>query len=513
MQQPNLMQGITQQTLDAMKSALYGDLKKSVQLASGVMGVDLSGPAKIVMPRWTPFRNMIPRREGGFGLAYNWKAVANPVGSGINSMPWVPEGQRAQGMTYQGATKTATYVTLGIDDGLTYEAISASQGAGFENTEADFKLRLLQRLMMMEEGGIIGGNASLALGTPATPSLSASGTGATLPSATYSVIVVALTQEALAAANGWGVSYNAVLAAGLIQTRTITGLDGKTYTLNGGSSNKSAAATLAVTLGQTLSATVAPVTGAVAYAWFVGTAGSETLQQITGVNSVSISAPLTAGRQAATAITADCSRNSTLAFDGLLPTVMNSSNGAIVTTMATNNAGLTGGGDGGCVEIDTILQQMWDLYGLTPDYIAMNSQEQRNLKRKILTYAGASLVRGNQQIDNGQLNPLQIAAGSGVQLYFNPFTPTGDGTSGSVMPVIVHPLIPPGTILFGSRGLPPTWAGNNFDVPAEIRTRRDYYTVPWADTTRQRNQGVYSEEVLAVLVPQAFAVLTNIANL
>ena len=64
---------------------------------------------------------------------------------------------------------------------------------------------------------------------------------------------------------------------------------------------RSANATQAVTLGQTLFATAPLVNGAVAYAWYVGAAGSETLQAITTINSAAFSAPLTAGQQAATA--------------------------------------------------------------------------------------------------------------------------------------------------------------------------------------------------------------------
>ena len=134
---------------------------------------------------------------------------------------------------------------------------------------------------------ILGGNASLQLGTPAAPSLSASGSGATLPAATYSVIAVALTLE----------SYqNSSLASGVATTKTITGADGKTYVLSGGSSNKSSNATQAVTLGQTLFASVTPIQGAVAYAWYVGTVGNETLQAITTINSASFSASLAGGQ-------------------------------------------------------------------------------------------------------------------------------------------------------------------------------------------------------------------------
>src|SRR5438477_3583568 len=184
--------------------------------------------------------------------------------------------------------------------------------------------RLLQKLMLKEEMAILGGNASLQLGTPAAPSLSASGTGATLPAATYSVIAVALTLEGY---------QNSSRAAGVATIKTITGADGKTYVLNGGSSNKSANATQAVTLGQTLFASVASVTGAVAYAWYVGAAGSETLQAITTINSASFSAPLAGGQQAVSAITADNSANPNYAYDGLLTAAFKPGSDAYVKVM------------------------------------------------------------------------------------------------------------------------------------------------------------------------------------
>ena len=65
----------------------------------------------------------------------------------------------------------------------------------------------------------------------------------------------------------------------------------------------------------------ATVPGAVAYAWFVGTAGNESLQAITTLNSAAFAAPLAGSRQAAGAVTADYSRNSGIAFDGLLTTL------------------------------------------------------------------------------------------------------------------------------------------------------------------------------------------------
>lgn len=341
----------TKETLGLMKTSL----SKATTISSGLVAYDLQAPAKNLYPVITPLRNRIPRVARLHpGDAAHWKQVTSPVGSGFDSMGWVPEGQRAGTMTYSTATKTSSYVTIGEEDYLTFEAEAAAQG--FEDENSMVTLRVLQKLMRKEEIGLLAGNGGgVQLGTPGAPSLSASGSGATLPAATYSVIVVALTLE------GWK---NASLSGGVATTKTITGADSQTFTLNGGSSNKSSNTTQAITLGQTLSATVTAIQGAVAYAWYVGTAGSETLQAITTINSTTFSAALAGSRQAATAITADYSSNSGLAFDGLLTQALNSSNMAYVNTLATGTAGtgtaLTASGRGSVVEIDTMLQSMWE---------------------------------------------------------------------------------------------------------------------------------------------------------
>jgi hypothetical protein len=257
-------------------------------------------------------------------------------------------------MSYETANVSAPYITLGEEDYLTFEAESAAEG--FEDLNATVSMRLLQKTMRKEETGLLAGNSTLALGTPPAPTLAApANTGSTLPSGTYSVIVVALTLE------GW-LNCKGSAALGFTPSRTITGMDGQTYTLNGGNSNKSTNATQAVTIGSTmLAATVPAILGAVAYAWFVGTAGSETLQAITTINSATFSAPLASGRQAATTVTADNSNNGALAFDGYL---VNAFKGGFVAPQPTGTAGtgtpLTSSGRGSIVEIDTLLKVLWD---------------------------------------------------------------------------------------------------------------------------------------------------------
>ena len=199
-------------------------------------------------------------------------------------------------------------MTLGEEDTVTFEAEAAAQG--FEDVNATATLRILQKTMRKEETALLGGNASLRARHARRRRLSAaSGTGATLPAATYSVIVVALTFEGYR---------NSTLAGGVATTKTITGNDGNTYTLNGGSSMRSANVTQAMTLGQTLFATAPLVNGAVAYAWYVGPAGSETLQAITTINSATFSAPLLPASRRRASSPPTIRATPTLAFDGLL---------------------------------------------------------------------------------------------------------------------------------------------------------------------------------------------------
>ncbi len=497
----------TEETLRLTKESLARPneaLAKAVTVATGLSAYDLQAPAKNLYPVITPLRNAIPRvQRASPGDAARWRTISSIIGSGFDAMGWVPEGQRSASMSYQAALQVAPYMTLGEEDTVTFEAEAAAQG--FEDIDATATLRLLQKTMRKEEAGLLGGNASLALATPSAPSLSASGTGATLPAATYSVIVVALSFEGYR---------NSSLSAGLATVKTITGNDGATYTLNGGSSMKSANATQAVTLGQNLFATVPLVNGAVAYAWFVGAAGSETLQAITTINSVAISAPLLAGQQAASAITADCSRNPTLAFDGLLTTGFNPANNAYIQTLSAGVAGtgsfLTSSGRGSVVELDNMLLQMWTNYRLSPTVLYINAQEQKNITNKCLTNASGPLIRYNVAADQDNGGPLWRLGFRRRALVLQPVQRRWRFRHPDQGPPRHAAGDDPG-LLRASAGLVPV----ERDVPnvAEVLTRRqDYYRVDWPVRTRRREFGVYAEEVLAVYAPFGVGVLTNIGN-
>lgn len=504
------MSNLTEDTLNLIKQAHASNndnIQKNITTSNNLVAYDLQAPAKNLYPVQTPIRNTLPR-TGGIGTATNWRTVRNIIGSGFDSMGWVPEGQRSGRMSYLTQTLSASYRTLGEEDQATYEAISA--GRGFEDIRARMTMRLLQKLMLKEESAIIGGNASVSLSAPAAPAVSVGATGGALTAATYYVKCVALTYEG---------SRNSTVSSGVATSQTIVGADGLSYTLAGGSSAMGTASAGQATTGtQTLRMSVTPINGACAYAWYVGTAataGATYLQAITTINSYELTTTPVTSTQAdnATGLGTNNSTNS-LAFDGLLYTAFNTSavsssnaGGGYVKTMATGTAGtgtpLTSSGRGSVEEIDQMLVTMWNNNQLSPTVIYCNAQEIRNISNKVLTGASSSpLVRYNVGANE---QSMQIAASPFIDTYYNPITK-------QPLKVEVHPNIPAGTILAWADNLPAQYQSSEVPNVAEVRARQDYYQIDWPVTSRQQQVGVYAEEVLVVYAPFAIGVINNIAN-
>ena len=487
---------LTQDTLDLIKTAMgsaENSLHKAITTNTGLVNYDLQAPAKNLYPVITPIRNRLPRVKGRGGLMTNWRQVSSIAGSGVKSMPWVPEGQRSARMSYVTANKSAPYVTLGEEDNITEEAINAAEG--FEDLQATMSMRLLQQTMIKEEYAIIGGNATMALGTPDTVVCSSSGSGGTLPTLTYDVAVVALTLEGYLAAS---------LSTGVVQAKSITGADGKTFTLNGGSSNKSAVTTQAVTLGGHLFASVPQVNGAVAYAWYIGASGAAKLEAITLINSLDFSTVLAGTGQALSAITADCSANASYAFDGIFSTAWNSTT-AYIKKMATGTAGtgtpLTAGGRRNITEIDVMLKYMWDNFRLQPSVLYVNSQELKNITDKVMSSSASPIFAANQS------EPYAVVANGTITGYFTAF-----GMDKQVIPIILHPNIPAGTILGWCENLPAQYQNSEVPNVAEMHVRKEFVQTYWPQTTRARDTGVYVEEGFACYAPFGICLITNIGN-
>jgi hypothetical protein len=494
---------VTEATLALIKTSLQNpseSLRKTISTGTGLVPFDLQAPAKNLYPVATPLRNVIPRVGGGVGTATNWKVISNITGSGYDSMGWVPEGQRTGRMSYAPSSKSAAYKTLGEEDNVTFEAINA--GRTFEDVAATGVMRILQKMMLKEENAILGGNNGVALGTPGTITVSSSSGGA-IAAGTYNVYVVGLTYEGY---RNW-IAGGSLIVNGVPTNQTVSGADGSTYAINGGSSAKgSPTSTGALSGSNVITASVPAITGALAYAWYVGTVGNETLQAVTTINSVSLASLASTG-QNASAIIADNSRNA-LAFDGLLYSAFESGSGAYVNQLATGTAGvgtyLTSSGRGSINEIDNMLVSMWQNYQTSPDVIYCNAQEIKNITSKVLSSGSGPLLRYN----SGGDDPYALVANGTVDFYFNPFALDG----GVKIPVKIHPLLPPGTIVCWTNQLPAQYQNNETPNVAEMKIRADYYSLEWPLRTRAREYGVYAEETLAVYFPASMGIITNIAN-
>ena len=491
----------TQETLDLLKQAgktpdldLAKAWNQSGSAVSGITAYDLEPAAKKLYPVITPLRNMIPRASGKGGIQANWRGITGINTNGMSA--GVGQGNRGGVIATSTKDYTASYKGLGLDDYATFEADYAAEG--FDDIKALTVEGLLRSLMIQEERIIIGGNSSTGLGTTPTPTALGSITGGSLSAATYNIYVVALTLDGYLNASLSGVT-------GLV-SRTNADLSVDTY--GGGAAGKSAVATGTVASGSagSIAVSVAAVAGAVAYAWFWGTAGNELIGAITTINSVSITATA-AGTQNISAVSATDYSTNSLVFDGLLAFAANgATNGAYRAVMATGTAGtgtpLTADGTGGVVEIETALKSFWDNYRLSPDCIWTNSQEQKNISTKVLTGSGTNSAQ-RFVFDSQQ---SQLAGGTLVRSYLNKYAMDG----AQEIPIRLHPNLPAGTILFTTSRLP--YPLSNVSSVLRILARRDYYQIEWPQRSRKYEYGVYCDEVLQNYFPPAFGQITNIAN-
>jgi hypothetical protein len=479
--------------LAALEKSTYS---QSTSATSGLTFYDLETGAKILYPVLTPLRNMIPRVSGKGGIQANWRAITAINTSGQRF--GVSAAHRGGVLAVATEDYTAAYKGIGIETSVDFEAQYAGQG--FDDIRGIAARTGLQALMLGEEALILGGDTSVPLGTTPTPTVSDQGTGGTLSANTlYSVICVALTHD--------GISH-ATIAGGVQGQITRTNADGTSDTFGGGAAAPSTNATLTTAndgnATHAIKASVAPVAGALGYAWFWGAAGSEVLGAISTINSLVIMATATGTQAAASLGTSDNSINS-LVFDGLIPQAAKSGSGAYVYTMATGSAGtgtpLTADGSSGVVEIDTVLKYMWDNYRLSPDTMWVSSQEALNISKKILEGSATAAQRFVFESD-------QNALGGGiiVRTYLNRFSMQG----GSVVDIKIHPNMPAGTILMTTKVLPYPLSG--VANVMQIRTRQDYYQIEWPLHSRRYEYGIYADEVLQHYFPPSLALITNIGN-
>jgi len=499
----------TQETLDLIKVAQStpDDIIKSfVQPSTSTTGFqtyNLEAPSKKLYPILTPLRNSIPRVGGGFATQANWKTVTNINVN--NTRAGLAEGKRGGLIDYTLNEVFASFRGYGLENNVTFEANYAAKN--FEDVKALAVEQTLQGLMVQEERLILGGNTSVNMGTTPTPTVANVTGGGNYTTATYSVICVALGLQAyldtVGVNNGSiGASFNAATAtvSGAI---TRTNADGTTDTFGGGSAQKSAAATVSQTAGDSLTASVTPVAGAVGYAWFIGLAGAERLNGVTSINSYKSTAVSDAGAQLASTLSAADHSTSALDFDGLLYQAFKTGSNAYIASQATGTVGvgtgLTADGAGGIQEFEAAFVNFYNKYRLSPTVMYVSAQELINISKKIIGNSGAPLLR--LTTDAG--NPSAIQGGVVCTEYLNKVT-------GTKVAIRVHPNMPAGTVFLYSENLP--YPMSNVSNTCQMLMRQDYYQIEYPLRTRKYEYGTYADGVLQHYAPFSMGIINNIAN-
>ncbi|MGF7131917.1 hypothetical protein P3T40_003400 [Paraburkholderia sp. EB58] len=500
-----------------------GHLAKAdtISNATNLLWYDLRPVVQMLYPfkELIPLISRLPRTPADGGNAFHWKRI---TGVNVNNVALgVSEGNRGARIAVSEQDQMATYKTLGLESSATFEARLGSKNLEPEALGIAVQ-STLRSTMIGEEQTLLLGNANTALGTTPTPTLVASGTTGTIPTGNLYVRAVAL--------SGFGflqtTPYNSTTQTGGVPAQiTKNNADGSVDTFGGGSAAPSAEASVAVTSGQVVTASVAIVPGAVAYAWYASTAtGTEKLAGLTRGNQAIIASVPASTAQPVTALQVggsyqDNSTN-TLLPDGILsqiygnpygtaystsmgtnPTLPNnvsvSNGGSLIYYSPTGNTGLTISGTN-IAEFDAILEAAYDQYKVGYSRILMSS---RDISAFMGSFFGEGAASQFKILFDAEAQTGRIVAGRRVTSYLNKFF-------GNTLDIDIHPFVPPGTVIFWSDRVPYELSGVANIL--EARVRQDYYQIQWPLQSRRYEYGVYVDEVFANYFTPGFAAITNL---
>lgn len=477
--------GMIENTQETLAKAMSGvkdaqqTMNKAIDTNTGLDYYNLEAPAKQLVPFLSPLRNIIPRKTSKGGTSVHWKAITDvrPQGKATTV-----EKHRGNGMKYTVEDKLAAFKILGLQDAVTFEAEAA--GRNFQDVKATSATNLLLSLMTQEEKYILGGNTQ-SLGEVATPIATAqTNAKSTVTAGAYSVKVAALT---LVAANR--VARNEQLAN---MELGVAATDANGEEITGaydGVTNASAAASVTVSAGESITATVTPVKGALAYAWFVGKAGSETLQIVTTNSTVELTAIVDGGSAAPTA---DGSGDA-MAFDGIIPQIING--GGLYYDLGNSQFSAAAGG---IKELDEINSRLFNKYKNGATRYLVSEQVAKDITSAIVANQGAPTLFVNNSEKNS------ITGNYMVTNYVN------KSYGGQPIQIMVHPWLPDGTMVVMCDEVP--YPNANVPSVLEMECGYDYRQIEYARTTPQYEYEIRCYEALKHYFPACQAIITNIKS-
>lgn len=467
------------QDIEYLRSNMMPDLQKDWTLTNpvsdGLVPYDLEAPAKLLVPRYTPLRNTIPRIKGQ-GTARQFKRITSFTNSGQATAEQLPffdsttattpfNGlalNRPQKINYSGDSKTVPYVELGFSDLVGWKAYFA--GLGFDDLLSLSHTALLWSHLMGEEradlyarGGLTGYGGSVAAPTIAAAN---AGVGGTLAADTYHCYVVGK--------NGMGKT----LASAVASTTTV----GATSTI-------------------TVDVTSEP-DGAIFYDLYVGdgAAGFATARfqtQFIG-NTVTITEFNAAG---ALGVDADTSFDNK-AYDGFYSVLSDPAQAGYFKRINGDWSTTKPGS-----ELETALVSMWTANGATPEEIHLTGLGAQSLGE--LTRVGGVSGASSGYRTLVQTGDGGVTIGTAVTGMVNPVTR-------DIVDINAHRFALPGTALIRSRTLPI----QDSEVPAPTAkvNVQDYAAIDWPTIQMSKDTSTYQYGTLVHYAPGWSGLLVGVTN-
>jgi hypothetical protein len=451
---PEVRQAIGSDALRVIESqlarpGLMQDWTNTNPISDGLVAYDLEAPAKMLFPRPTPWRNMLPRIKG-VGTVHRAKVISGISGTGTGGTTPVNPGitdstqtefvnlnlLRGPKIGYAGYDQTAVFLVNSLSDSVFRDAFYQAQG--YQDLHQLSQTALLYASMLSEERLAIYGRGTTANGY----------TGAlATPTVTVSAVTAAAGQTAVTA----GTYYVAVTADG--------GQLGTNH-----ESVPTAIQSVTVSTGDVIKIVVSVDSpGALGYNLYAGTANalaSLYYQGRTGYNNGFITGTInSAGIQPVSTDTS--APSATPNYDGVMTNL--AANGGYVNRLnAPFNTATPG------VEFENAFGVLYDGVKADPEDVWMNGHDRKQLSDLLRNSASNNYRFQVMQDESGR-----AVVGSIVTGILNPFSP-----SGKIANVQVHPWFPQGNATINSWELP--IPDTEVSQTVAFVNVQDYMGIDWA---------------------------------
>lgn len=465
--------------IDALKNVMMADVGKDWglgdALAAGntaLVPYDLEAPAKLLVPRLTPLRNLIPRTRGQ-GTAREYKRVTSWSNAGIGSVadksPFMDSQadpgptfgslalRRGAKIEYASDSKSAAYVEMGLSDQVNW--VTQFAGQGFQDIRSLSQTALLWAHLGGEERAILYGRGESGAGysgAVSAPVIStADGPVGTVPAGTYAVVVTAKT----------GFGETAI--------------------------SNNAAVTLAADGGFEVTVTTEPAGSLGVYRLYVsqagGAVGTATFQtEFVGSTYILDTPPTTTG-----AVNPGATDTSVQAkgYDGFLTVQSGPDSGYFQRLNAALNAADPGD------EFQAAFLSLYTSVKADPDHIWIDGGTARKLGSLLKTASSSSY---QLKLDGDGHGHFLGAVVTGIE----------NQVTRKMVPLMVHPWMPAGNALIRSETLPVP--DSNVSATAQVISVQEYMSVDWPVIQHTYDSSTYWYGTMVHYAPAWSGLITSI---